>query len=108
MTAGLVDALLLSKALGIDVETVNALFSSWNPAGMLGARLAKITNETFNQPTWELNMARKDARLMMEEAQHGDVLLKMIPAIAAEMDQWIAKGFGNADWTVIGKDSFLK
>ena len=29
----------------------------------------------------------------------------MIPAVAALMDQWIEKGYGDHDWTVIAKDS---
>jgi len=103
MTAGVADALMLGKSLGISPDDVGTLFNSWNPAGMLPARLKKITSDTFDQPTWELNMARKDARLMMEEAQHSGLHLMAIPAIAAEMDRLIAKGHGNQDWTVIGK-----
>lgn len=103
MTAGVADALMLAKSLGISPDDVGALFSSWNPAGALPARLKKITSNTFDQPSWELNMARKDARLMMEEAQRNGLHLMAIPAIATEMDQWIAKGHGTDDWTVIGK-----
>jgi 3-hydroxyisobutyrate dehydrogenase len=42
---------------------------------------------------------------MMEEAEAGKQHLAAIPAIAAEMDRWIAQGFGNSDWTVIAKDN---
>jgi 3-hydroxyisobutyrate dehydrogenase len=107
MTAGVVDSLSLSKALGIDASMVSMLFDAWNPAGMLPARLKKITSGSFDQPTWELNMARKDTRLMMEEAELGKMALAVIPAIAAEMDRWIARGHGHDDWTVIGKDSVV-
>jgi 3-hydroxyisobutyrate dehydrogenase len=105
MTAGVADALSLAKALGIESSAVEQLFGAWNPAGMLPARLKKITSNTFDQPTWELNMARKDARLMMEEAAAGETHLMAIPAIAAEMDKWIADGYGQSDWTVIGKSA---
>jgi 3-hydroxyisobutyrate dehydrogenase len=50
-------------------------------------------------------MARKDARLMMEEAQRGGRTLAVLPALASEMDRWIARGHGNDDWTVIAKES---
>jgi 3-hydroxyisobutyrate dehydrogenase len=30
--------------------------------------------------------------------------LNVIPSVAAEMDKWIEKGFGNNDWTVIASD----
>ena len=64
-----------------------------------------MTGNTFDQPTWELSMARKDAGLMMLEAKRKGTQLVVIPAVAEEMDRWIAKGYGNNDWTVIGKDA---
>jgi len=105
MTAGISDALSLAKSLGITPDDVGKLFETWNPGAMVSARLKKITSNTFNQPTWELNMARKDARLMIEQAKKGNVKLIIIPTIANEMDQWIQKGHGQDDWTVITKDS---
>jgi 3-hydroxyisobutyrate dehydrogenase len=47
-------------------------------------------------------MARKDARLMIESAAEGKRPLAVLPAIAAEMDRWIAKGDADQDWMVIG------
>jgi len=52
-------------------------------------------------------MARKDTQLFMNTVEEGNGALAVIPAIAAEMDRWIAKGYGNSDWTVIGKDSVV-
>ena len=72
---------------------------------MIPARLKKITEANFNEPSWELNMARKDAGLMMDAANEAATTLAIIPAIAKVMDQWIAKGHGNDDWSVIAKDS---
>jgi 3-hydroxyisobutyrate dehydrogenase len=105
MTAGVADALMLAKALDISTTEVTDLFNSWNPGAMLPARLKKITSLTFDQPTWELDMARKDARLMMEGAEKAGLHLMAIPAIAAEMDRKIAQGHGHDDWTVIAKDA---
>lgn len=104
-TAGIADTLSLAKALNISVGDVTALFDSWNPGAMLPARLKRIASGTYDKPSWELNMARKDTRLFMEEAAHGGTKLAVIPAIATEMDRWIEKGHGNDDWTVIGKDA---
>ena len=105
MTAGVADMLALTTALGIDIDNVNKLFDAWNPAGLLPARVKKITSGSFDQPSWELVMARKDAGLMIQEAKRGNMHLTIIPAIAEEMDRWIEKGHGHDDWTVIGKDS---
>ncbi len=105
MTAGVADSLMLAKSLGISTDDVAMLFDSWNPAGALPARINKISSKSFDQPSWELLMARKDAHLMMEETNLAGNALAAIPAIAAEMDRWIAKGHGHDDWTVIGKGS---
>ena len=105
LTAGLADTLTLAKTLNISIDEVSQLFSTWNPAAMLPVRLKKMTSKTFDQPSWELNMARKDAGLMMQEAKQGGVPLAVIPAIATEMDRWIARGHGNDDWTVLAKDA---
>ena len=50
-------------------------------------------------------MARKDARLMMEEAQRHHAALAVLPAIAREMDRFIDRGHAHDDWTVIAKDA---
>lgn len=104
-TAGIADTLSLAKALQVPLSDIFTLFDSWNPAAMLPARLKRISGGKYDQPSWELNMARKDTGLFMEAAAKGGAHLAVIPAIAKEMDRWIEKGHGNDDWTVIGKDA---
>lgn len=104
MTGGLSDALSLAGATGVTVEDMAKLFETFNPGNTLQARLKKMTSDTFDQPTWELNMARKDAGLMMKEVS-GKSPMVIVPAVAAVMDKWIANGHGHQDWTVIAKDS---
>lgn len=103
-TAGLRDTLSLSKALNLPLEDLFALFDEWNPATMLQGRLKRMTSGDFSQPSWELNMARKDTGLFLKAAE-GKTDLAVIPSVAQLMDEWIQKGYGNNDWTVIAKDS---
>ncbi|MDB5278048.1 MAG: NAD(P)-dependent oxidoreductase [Ferruginibacter sp.] len=105
LTAGLADSLALAKVHGISSSDLLTLFNNWNPGVGVPARLKKITEGNFNEPSWELNMARKDAGLMMDAASQASTTLTVIPAIATVMDQWIAKGHGSDDWSVIAKDS---
>ena len=105
LTAGLADALALAKVHGIQPLELLTLFNNWNPGAMVPARLKKITEAKFNDPSWELNMARKDAGLMMDAANEAATTLGIIPAIARVMDKWIANGHGTEDWSVIAKDS---
>jgi 3-hydroxyisobutyrate dehydrogenase len=105
LTAGLSDALGLAKALGIDSSDVASLFSCWNPGAGVPARFDKIRAGDFSKPSWELDMARKDASLMLNAAKGGGLDLTVLPAVVAQMDSWIAKGHGSDDWSVIAKDN---
>ncbi|MBV4356290.1 NAD(P)-dependent oxidoreductase [Pinibacter aurantiacus] len=104
LTGGLTDMLSLAKAHDVSFDDVKGLFDNWNPGAMVQARLQRITSGDYTNPSWELNMARKDAGLMMKKASQAGAPLNVIPSVAAEMDKWIEKGFGNSDWTVIASD----
>ena len=105
MTAGLSDTLAIAKAQGIPASDVAELFSSWNPGASMPARLKRLMTGDFSNPSWELDMARKDAGLMIKAAAEGNMNLAVIPGIAAVMDSWIAKGHGSDDWGIIAKDN---
>jgi 3-hydroxyisobutyrate dehydrogenase len=104
-TTGLSEVFTLARAQGIEPKDAAALFESFNPAASISARAKRMLDARFSEPSWELAMARKDARLMMEEAARHGVTLPVLPAIAGEMDRWIARGHGHDDWTVIAKDA---
>lgn len=108
MTSGVADVLALAKAVGIPPEQAASLFDVFNPAQTIGARVQRILEGDFSHPSWELGMARKDARLMIEEAERHGVSLAVVPAIAKEMDRWIERGHTHDDWTVIAKDSLTR
>jgi len=101
-TTGIADTLALGKSLDIPIGDMNTLFDSWNPGAVLSARLKRMTSGSYDKPSWELNMARKDTGLFIQAAENKNIHLAVIPAIAAEMDRWISNGHGNEDWTVIG------
>jgi len=104
-TAGISDMLALAKVFGVSSEDLLNLFNSWNPGASLPARLKRIASGEFEQPSWELSMARKDAGLMISAAEEGGGHLAALPAIVTEMDKWIEKGYGSYDWSVIAKDN---
>ncbi len=101
ITSGLADVLTLAKALGIKPEETVKLFEFFNPAVTLGPRIARILAANFTQPSWELGMARKDARLMLDAASQGELPLAILPAIAGLMDHFLERGHAHDDWTVI-------
>jgi 3-hydroxyisobutyrate dehydrogenase len=105
MTTGLAEMLALAKALKVAPDDAARLFESFNPGVTIPARLKRMTEQAFADPSWELRMARKDARLMIDAASDAGVPLAVLPAIAARMDAVIAEGHGAEDWTVIAQDA---
>lgn len=101
-TTGIADTLSLARSLDIPISDMSTLFDAWNPGTLLPARLKRMTSGSYDKPSWELNMARKDTGLFIQAAERKGISLAVMPAIAAEMDRWINKGHGNEDWTVIG------
>lgn len=105
VTGGLAEVFTLAKAMGLPPEDAAALFSHFNPGLTLGARIERMLSRTYEDTSWGLAMARKDARLMAEEADRAGEALSLLPAIAARMDALIARGHGADDWTVLAKDA---
>lgn len=105
LTGGFSDMLATAKAMDLPGSVITDLFNEWNPGAAAPARLKRIMTADYDSPSWELQMARKDARLMMEEAAKGNKTLTVIPAIAKEMDKWLEKGYQNKDWSVIASDN---
>jgi 3-hydroxyisobutyrate dehydrogenase len=93
------DVCRLAHAVGISPADAMGLFASFNPGAMLPARATKIASGPYDQVSFEVAMARKDVRLMIEEAKRHGVDLAVMPAVAALQDQAIARGEGQLDST---------
>lgn len=104
MSVGLVDALALGKALGVPPHEAGALFDLFNPGAFVPARVQRVLAGEHDVPSWTLEMARKDARLMEEAAGPGGAGLVLLPALAAALDRSLAEGLGQKDWMVIARE----
>ena len=100
-TTGIADMLGLAKALHIPPVDAISLFDHFNPATTIAGRAKKMIDQAFTPPSWELAMARKDARLVQNELTGTGIDLALLPAIAARMDRYLAENLGHLDWTVI-------
>ena len=107
LTGGISDLITLAGSLNVPASELGTLLELLNPAVVAQGRLRKITSNTFDQPSWELSMARKDARLMMEQAASTHNTLMVVPAVARKMDAWLDKDRGKSDWTIISQDPNL-
>ena len=100
--AVMADILAMAKAAGVAPEDAVKLLGMLDLNAVVAARGNKMATRDF-VPTFELSMARKDVRLMLEMA---DALpLAALPAIAARMDALIASGHGDRDAGVLAVDS---
>jgi len=93
-----------SIAKGCDIAPTDALklLEFFNPGNILQGRGRTMAAGKFDA-SFELTMARKDIRLMLETV--GDLPLAVLPSLAARMDAVIAEGFGARDFAVIAKDA---
>jgi 3-hydroxyisobutyrate dehydrogenase len=87
----------LAHAVGIPTGEAFSLFKQFNPGQLLPARAARIESGDMTKPSFEVAMARKDVRLMIEEAQRGGIELFVMPGVAAMFDAAIARGEGALD-----------
>ncbi len=87
----------LAHSVGISTADAFSLFEHFNPGQSLPSRAARIQAGGFDQPSFEVAMARKDVRLMIEQAARGGVDLHVMPGVAAMFDAAIARGEGALD-----------
>jgi len=102
MSATMADVLTLAKAGGVAGADAIKLLALFDVNAMIATRGLDMAKGNFT-PRFELAMARKDVRLMLEAA--GGRPLAALPAIAARMDQLIAAGHGAKDASVVGIDA---
>jgi len=103
LLAGYADILALARSMGIAPSEAATLFDHFDPGPSLVRRFKRITEGRFDPPSWDVAMARKDARLMQAEAERAGIALRMLPPLAQLMDEMIGRGLGEADWTVVAQ-----
>lgn len=100
IASGLSDVFALAQSLGIKAPEAMELFSTFNPGNMIAGRGKKMAAGDF-AAAFEMTMARKDIRLMIEEAGRHNVTLDTLPTIAGVLDRAIAAGHGRDDMGAI-------
>jgi 3-hydroxyisobutyrate dehydrogenase-like beta-hydroxyacid dehydrogenase len=102
ITAGLADVFTLASALGIEAPAAHGLFNEFNPAGVIAYRGLAMSRGDY-RAAFELTMARKDLRLMIDSAAGRP--LAALPAVAERMDALIGRGLGGEDLGVLSVDA---
>ena len=96
------DILTIAKASNVKAEDAIKLLGLLDLNAMVAGRGNNMASGNF-VPSFELAMARKDVRLMLEMA--ADLPMSVLPGIAQRMDQLIARGHGADDASVVAIDA---
>lgn len=94
------DVFAIARGAEVTAPDVLKLLEFWNPAAVILGRGKTMAAQDFT-PSFELVMARKDLRLMLETAAGQE--LAVLPGVASRMDDMIAAGNGSLDMAVIGR-----
>ena len=105
LSAAMADVLTLAQASGVAGEDAIKLLGLLDLNAMVAARGRNMAKGSFT-PSFELTMARKDVRLMLEST--GSRPMAALPAIAARMDQLISAGHGAEDASVLAIDAVAR
>jgi len=101
ITAGVTDVFAMAKGLGIAPGDALQVFNKFQPGGFIKARGEKMARGDFSA-SFELTMARKDIRLMLEAADRQPTVV--LDSVARRMDDAIAKGHGSQDLGAIAAE----
>lgn len=93
------DLFAIGEGLAMTPEQVLALFDVFRPGSAMGAIGARVAKKGQGPASFELSMARKDVRLMIEAARGPDGLV-VLPAVARAMDDALAEGHAATDFAV--------
>jgi 3-hydroxyisobutyrate dehydrogenase len=98
LAAAMTDVFAIGRGSDVDAATMLKLFDTFKPGMALQGIGQRVLHAGENAPSFELTMARKDARLMAEAA--GRDALLVLPPVTAAMDKAIARGDGARDYTI--------
>ena len=101
LAAAFGDIVAIGKANGVSADAMLGLFDVFNPGAALPGIGKRVLTSATTPPSFELTMARKDARLMIEAAAPEPVVV--LPAVAAAMDRALAAGHGARDFAVFAR-----
>jgi 3-hydroxyisobutyrate dehydrogenase len=96
------DAFAVGKGADVDAARVLDILEFFDAGAIIASRGKTMVSREFT-PTFELVMARKDVRLMIETA--GRQPLSALPCLAQRMDSLIGQGHGVDDLAVLAKAS---
>jgi len=104
ITAGLADVGRFLKSEDFSPADFLPLLEYFNPGASVAPRATRMFTGSFENPSWQLDTSRKDARLIETACSRANIQLRTLPAISTDMDRYIKNGMSAKDWTVMGHE----
>lgn len=95
ISGGLADVIAMARANAIDPVEALSVFSKFQVSNVILNRGPRMARGELTPPSFAVEMARKDVRLMMEAAKGRPLVA--LPCIAKRMDDVIKAGGGDLD-----------
>lgn len=102
MAAALHDVLAIGRGADVPPEEMLRLFEVFKPGSALPGLGQRVLRAGSGPASFELQMAHKDARLMLDTA--GALPTLVLPAVMAAMERALARGQAQADYAVFTQD----
>lgn len=100
MGGGLADVFHMADALEVSRAETLGLFDRFRIEGGIRMRGTRILEENY-APSFQLETARKDVRLMLESSDGEPT--PVLQAVADRMDELIAQGLGDKDMAIMAR-----
>lgn len=100
LVSTLADMFAIGEANGLSRQQAYRLFENYNPSAQITGRGKRMAEHDY-EPTWTLEMARKDALLMLQSA--GGRELPIIASVEKLLRDSIARGLGDRDLAAIAQ-----
>ena len=100
ISGGLADVMAMARANQIDPLDALSVFSKFQAGNIIQGRGPRMARAEVTPPSFTVEMARKDVRLMMTAAKQEPLVA--LPCIARRMDEVIAAGGAEFDLAALG------
>ena len=100
ISAGMADVIAMARANAIDPVEAFSVFSKFQAGNIIAGRGPRMARGEVTPASFEVAMARKDARLMIEAAKQEPLVA--LPCVARRMDELIEEGRGDEDLAAMG------
>ncbi len=100
IVGGMADMFAIASANGLSRTEAYSLFENYDPTAQIGGRGKRMAQSDYD-PTWTLEMAHKDANLMLASAS--ELPLPVISAVERALHDAMDRGFGNKDLAAVAE-----